>query len=129
MANTATLVSSSPNHITYLLTGDGTVIGPTITNATLLADMAPGPLRDAWNLVLTTQAAMRTALLGGGEGCVASLQLVATGTDTTAQVSQPVVDVDTDAVTITKAEINIGMSDTTGQLAYLTLEHWHSIVA
>ncbi len=123
MANTATLVSSSANHITYRLDGDGTVVGPTIANATLLADMKPGPLRDSWNKVLTTQAAMRIALLGGGDDCRASIQLVATGVDVTAQVDQVVADV----VTITKAEINIGMSDTTGQIAYLTLEKYHSM--
>ncbi len=133
MANTAVKVSASPNHLTYILTGDGTVIGPTIANATLLADMVPGPLRDAWNRVLTTQAAMRSALLGGlpGKGCqggTAKLQLAVTGTDTTAQKSLPTADVDTDAVTVTKAEVNIGMSDTTGQIAFLTLQCDHSIM-
>ena len=127
MANTATLVSSSRNHLTYLLTGDGTVSGPTIPSATILADMAEGPLRNAWNATYANQAAMRTALLGGGADCVAGIQLVATGVDVTAQTNQVVTDVDTDAVTPTKAEINVGMSDTTGQLAYLTLTHYHSI--
>lgn len=128
MANTATLQSASPNHITYLLTGDGTVAGPTIANATLLADMVDGPLKDAWNATYATQAAMRTALLGGGAKCCASIQLMVTPVDTTAQANQVVADVDVDAVTATKAELNISMSDTTGQLAMLTLTHWHSIV-
>ncbi len=128
MPNTATKVAATPNRLTYLLTGDGTVAGPTIANATLLADMVPGPLQNAWNQVLTTQAAMRTALLGGGANCRASIQLVATGNDVTAQVNQVVCDVDTDAVSTTKAEINIGMSDTTGQLAYLHLMHDHSAI-
>ncbi len=129
MANTATKVSASANHLTYLLTGDGTVGGPTITSAILLADMqVGGPLWAEWNKVLTTQAAMRAALLGGLANCRVSIQLVATGVDVTAQVDQVVCDVDTDAVATTKAEINIGMSDTTGQLAYLHLIHEHSIV-
>lgn len=131
MANTAAVASVSLNHITYLLTGDGTVAGPTIANATLLADMivaGEGPLYQAWNTPWVTQAAMRTALLGGGAQCVAEVQVVATPVDTTAQVNQIAIDVDTDAVTVTKAEINVQMSDTTGQLAYLTLSHWHSIV-
>jgi len=128
MANTAVKVSASPNRLTYLLTGDGTVAGPTIANATILADMVNGPLKDKWNAVLTTQAAMRTALLGRGSHCAIELQLVATGVDVTAQTNQVVADVDTDAVTVTKAEINVGMSNTTGQLAYMHLVHDHSIV-
>ena len=128
MANTAAKVSSSPGHLTYLLTGDGTQVGPTVANATILADMAPGPLRDAWNKTYADQAAMRTALLGGGQSCEASVQLVVAVADITAEENQISVDVDTDAVTATKAEINIGMSDTTGQLAYLHIKHRHSIV-
>ncbi len=131
MANTAVKVSASPNHLTYLLTGDGTVVGPTIANATLLSDMVGGPLRDAYNAILTTQAAMRAQLIGGlapGQ-CEMNLHMIATVADTTAQVNQPSVDVDVDAVTITKAEINITMSDTTGTIGYLTLRHRHSIIA
>lgn len=130
MANTATVVSATPNHLTFLLTGDGTVAGPTIANATILAAMVGGPLKDAWNTVLTTQAAMRSALLGGlaPQSCRAIIQLVASPVDTTAQVNQCCIDVDTDAVSTTKAEINVQMSDTTGQLAYLTLVHDHSMI-
>lgn len=133
MANTATKVSATPNRLSYLLTGDGTVAGPTIANATILADCVSGPLREAWNQVLTTQAAMRAALLGGlngpaGLGCFAIIQLVVAVADTTAQVNQACADVDTDAVSTTKAEINVGMSDTTGTLAYLHLVHLHSVV-
>lgn len=128
MANTAAKVSSSPNHLTYLLTGDGTVAGPTIASATILADMEPGPLKDAWAASYANQAAMRTALLGGGADCEARVQLVATGVDVTAEKNQPTVDVDVDAVTATRAEINIGMSDTTGQIAYLHLSHRHSMI-
>lgn len=128
MANTAVLESASPNHATFLLTGDGTVIGPTIANATLLAAMKSGPLKSAWNKEYADQAAMRTALLGGGEHCRASIQLRASGVDITAEINQIVADVDVDAVTAEKAELNLGMSDTTGQFAYLTLSHAHSFV-
>lgn len=128
MANTATKVAATPNRLTYLLTGDGTVAGPTIDNATILADMVAGPLKNAWNATYANQAAMRTALLGGGANCRAAIQLMATGVDVTAQVNQVVVDVDTDAVSVTKAEINVGMSDTTGQLAMLHLMHEHSAI-
>jgi len=128
MANTATKASASPNHLTYLLTGDGTVAGPTIANATLLADMIGGPLRTAWNSTYASQAAMRTALLGLGGHARINLQMVATGVDVTAETNHVVADVDTDAVTATKAEINVGMSDTTGQLAYMHLIYDHSMV-
>jgi hypothetical protein len=136
MANTAVKVSASPNHLTYILTGDGTQVGPTVANATILADMVPGPLKDAWSAVLTTQAAMRNQLLGGLSGaatgsegsCDASVLLLAAVKDVTAEINQPSVDVDTDAVTATKAEINITMSDTTGQIAMLTLRHRASTI-
>ena len=128
MANTAAKASSSPNHLTYLLTGDGTQVGPTLASATILADMTPGPLKAAWEAAYADQAAMRTALLGGGKDCEVSVQLVVAVTDTTAEENQISVDVDTDAVTATRAEINLGMSDTTGQLAYLHIKHRHSIV-
>lgn len=129
MANTATLAGATNQRAVYLLTGDGTVTGPTIANATLLADMVEnGPLYDAWNATYADQAAMRGALLGSGAACRAVIQLVNAVNDVTAEQNQIAVDVDVDAVTPTKAEINIEMSDTTGQLAYLTLIHDHSIV-
>jgi len=132
MANTAAKVSASPNHLTYLLTGGGTggggeEVGPTVANATILADMVPGPLRDAWNATYADQAAMRTALLGGGADCHVEVQLAVAVNDTTAELNQVSVDVDVDAVTATKAEINISMSFTTGQLAYLHIKHRHSL--
>ena len=129
MANTATKASASPNRLTYQLAGDGTQVGPTIASATLLADMVPGPLKDAWTAAYASQAAMRTALLGGGAGCKVSVQLAVAVSDVTAEENQISVDVDADAVTATRAEINIGMSDTTGQIAFLHIEHIHSLVA
>ena len=127
MANTAAKASSSPNHLTYLLTGDGTQVGPTLASATILADMEPGPLKQAWEAAYADQAAMRTALLGGGAHCEAEVQMAIAVNDVSTQVNQVAVDVDTDAVTVTRAEINIGMSDTTGQRAYLHLRHRHSL--
>ena len=129
MANTAVKVSASPNHLTYILTGDGTQVGPTIANATILADMyVGGPLWGAWNATYANQAAMRTALLGMGAFCKVTVQLVTSGVDVTAERNQITVDVDVDAVTATKAEINIAMSDTTGQIAYLHIERVHSSI-
>jgi hypothetical protein len=132
MPITAVAVSASPNHLTFLLTGDGTA-ALILANSTIQAAMVAGPLKNAWDTVLTTQAAMRAKLLGGdsaatGGFCEARLLLLVTPVDTTAQINQPTVDVDTDAVSTTKAEINVGMSATTGQIAYLTLEHRHSAV-
>ena len=130
MANTATLITNSatPYHITYALVGDGTVAGPTIANATILADMATGPLKTAWSAAYASQSAMRAGLLAGvATGCRARLLLLASGVDVTAQNNQITIDVDVDAVTPTKAEINVTMSDTTGQIAYLVLECCNSI--
>lgn len=130
MVNIAVKIAAGPHHLSYLLTGDGTQVGPTIANATILADMVPGPLREAWNSVLSSQAVMRSALLGGlasvsacPAGCRAHLLLLTAVQDVTAVINQPSIDVDTDAVTATKAEINITMSATTGQRAVLTLHH------
>ncbi len=136
MANTATKVHASPNRLTYRLVGDGTVAGPTLANATLLADMVDGPLKDLWSLNFADQATMRNRLLGGAQsgvladsaGGMAIVQLVVAVNDVTAQENQIAVDVDTDAVTATKAEINISMSDTTGQVAFLHILHQHSSI-
>ena len=128
MANPApVLLTATPYRVVYLLEGDGTVVGPTITNATLLADMVAGPLKDVYNATYAGQATMRTACLTSAP-CRAIVQLRATGNDVTAEKNQITVDVDVDAVTATKPEVNITMSDTTGQFAYLTLEHLHSII-
>jgi len=127
MANTATLVTATPYRVVYLLEGDGTVAGPTIANATLLADMVAGPLKDVYNATYANQAAMRTACLTTAPAR-ALVQLRTTGVDVTAERNQITVDVDVDAVTATKPEVNIGMSDTPGQFAYLTLECLHSII-
>ncbi len=129
MVNTAVKVSASPNHLVYILTGDGTQVGPTIANSVITNNMVPGPLRDAWIALYADQAAMRTALLGGGAQCEASVQLLVAVADTTAEENQISVDVDVDAVTATRAEINIGMSDTTGTIAMLKLTHWHTLCA
>ena len=126
MVNTAVLQSSSPNHATYLLTGDGTVPGPTIPSATLLTDMEPGPLRNAFASIHGNQAAMRTALLGGGADCEANVQMLVAVVDITVEANQVSVDVDVDAVTAALPEVNISMSDTTGQIAMLSLKHRHS---
>lgn len=127
MANTATLVTATPYRVVYLLQGDGTVAGPTIANATLLADMVAGPLEDIFNATYANQAAMRTACLTSAP-CRALVQMRTTVNDVTAEVNQVSVDVDVDAVTATKPEVNVTMSDTTGQFAYLTIEYLHSII-
>ena len=134
MVNTCVKVSASPNHLTYILTGDGTATGLTVANATILADMVAGPLKAAWAQPFALAVAttvMRPQLLGGATPrfCDANLQMAATGVDTTGDRNQLTIDVDYDATTATNAEINIGaFSDTTGQIAFLTLRHRHTIV-
>jgi hypothetical protein len=122
MANTATLRIQTPHRLVYELAGDGTVVGPTIASATLIADSAPGPLRDALSASYSTQALMRNAMLHGSP-CTMRVVLQTTVNDVTAERNQVGIDVDVDAVTATRPEINIVMSDTTGQLATLMIEY------
>ena len=126
--NVATLIGASKNHLVYIIQGDGTVVGPTLTNAGILADFGTnlGPLYDLLNATYANQAAMRVALFGTGARMFMQLRVSVAVTD--AQISQPTVDVDTDVATPTKPEINIAMGDTTGQFCYLYIEHIHSIV-
>jgi hypothetical protein len=131
MANTIALVGASKNHLVYLLTGDGTVIGPTRTNAEILADFGTnlGPLYDLFNAAYASQAAMRVALFGTGARMF--MQVRVSSTEVNGQITQPVVDVDTDAVSPTKPEINCGMSASNApgsQIVYLYVEHIHSVV-
>jgi len=123
MPNTAALQAATPKRAIYLLTGDGTVAGPTIANSVLLADVPAGPLRALLAGPHANQAAMRLAL---AQNCSVKLTLSATPVDTTGQTNQAVVDVDVDAITPTGMEINCGMSDTTGQVATLELNFLHS---
>lgn len=127
MANTAAKQVATPYRLVYLLTGDGTVQGPTIANATILADMVAGPLLDLWNAAYANQAAMRTAVMYSQPGRLL-IALQNAVNDVTAEQNQTAADVDTDAATPTKPEVNIEMSDTTGQIAVLTLEYLHSII-
>lgn len=128
MANTATKVASSPYSITYTLAGDGTVIGPTIASATLIADSEAGPLRDLLSASYATQALMRDALCYGDPGILV-MEPRTVVVWTTAQVNQASVDVDVDAITATRPEINVTMSDTTGQVVLLHVRYFQSAVA
>jgi hypothetical protein len=128
MANTVALLGTpTPNRCVFLLTSDGTgsVVQP-ITNATLLAAMVAGPLKDLWNATYADQAAMRLALMVNSASIRTQLRAVVN--DTTGEKNQCLVDVDTDATTPTKAELNFGMSDTAAQEALLVIEHVHSVV-
>jgi len=120
MAATVTVKKATRSRLTLLVQGDGTATH-IITQAVLAAAMTKaGPLKDQWTKVHTTQAAMRTALLEEkGRIVIRARTQVA---DTTAQVNQPAADVDTDAVSTTKAEINLQLSDTTGQEFYIDIE-------
>jgi hypothetical protein len=119
-------MNAAPYHVTYRLTGDGNVVGPTIASATLITDMAAGLLEDIFSATYANQAAMRTAVLEGGQGiCV--IQSRAQGNDVTAEHNQIQVDVDVDAVTPARPEVNIEMSDTTGQICYITFLAFHSV--
>lgn len=119
MGATVTVKKATRSRLTLLVAGDGTATH-IITQAVLAAAMVDGPLKTQWTKVHTTQAAMRAALLEEkGRIVIRARTQVA---DTTAQVNQPAADVDTDAVSTTKAEINLQLSDTTGQEFYIDLE-------
>lgn len=125
MANAEVKKSASPHRLVYEITGDGTATG-TITQATLAADCAAGPLKDLLTSVLTTQAAMRTNLLYSNPVKMTAWYRTVVA-DTTGNVNQLAVDVDTDAVSTTKAEINYQIHDTTGAVAILEIEYVHSL--
>ena len=125
MAASVTLKSATPHRVSFLVEGDGTATH-TITSAVLLAAMVPGPLYNAWNATYDDQAAMRAALLEG-RGRI-SFRDRALPVDTTGEVNRAAADVDADAVTATKAELNLQLSDTDGHDFYLDIEYSHSIV-
>lgn len=126
MANTTALVTSTPYRLVYLLTGDGTVTSPILTSATAITNSTAGPLRDALSASYASQALMQAAFLRGNP-VRTTITLRNAVNDVTAEQNIPTVDVDTDAVTVTRPEFNITMSDTTGQIAYLEIEYIHSI--
>lgn len=128
MANTAVLAAATTHRLVYTLTGDGTVAGPTIASATLIADSAAGPLRDLLSASYATQALMRTAMLEGTPARILTSLRVGAATALGPNAAQVAADVDVDAVTATRPEINITMSDTTGQVATLEIEYLHSII-
>lgn len=123
MANTAVKQFATPYALCYLLTGDGTVTGPTIPSATLLADMVDGPLKDAWSVTTYTGEAGRRVALVGGNPCVINVRSLSNPVQTTAEQNLISVGVDADAVTANLTEVNVVMSDTTGQVAMMTLEY------
>lgn len=119
MANTATKKLATANRLRYLITGDGTV-ALVIANATLLADMVAGPLKDLFNAAYADQAAMRVALFDANVRFLICKRAVVAGV--TAEVSDWAADVDTDAVTVAKPEINVQAPDQNGSAAYLDIE-------
>jgi hypothetical protein len=127
MPNTATLLTSTPYRLVYLLTGDGTVAGPTIASATLIADAVAGPLEDLLSATYANQAAMRFAFLTSNPARC-NITYLSTPTQVTAEQNLIVVDVDVDAITAARPEINIGMSDTTGQVGYLEIEYLQTTI-
>tara|TARA_Y100000034_G_C6897183_1_gene413926 strand:+ start:1068 stop:1454 length:387 start_codon:yes stop_codon:yes gene_type:complete len=125
MANTIAHLNSSANHSTWLFTGDGTVVSPALASATIIAAMVDGPLKDLFSASYANQAAMRTAVIEGNPGIVTTV-VRATGNDVTNEKNRFVLDVDVDAVTAARPEVNTNMSDTTGQIVVVTFHYLHS---
>lgn len=116
---------ATKNRLTLLVVGDGTPAN-VVPSATLLAAMIDGPLKDLWNAVYADQAAMRTELLEGGGYIRIRPRLAVAAVN--GEVSSYSVDVDVDAVTGTKAELNIQMPDTGVAEIYVDLLAHHSII-
>ena len=122
MANTAAKVHATAYRLVYRVTGDGTVTGPTIASATLIADASiEGPLQDALKASYANQAAMRAAFMESNPGRI-NVRIQTTPVQTTAEQNIPFADVDVDAITATRPELNITMSDTTGQIIIVEIE-------
>ncbi len=122
MANTAAAVGTSTScRAVFELTGDGTVAGPTIANSVILAGMAAGPLKTLWSTVHGDQAAMRAALFAGRGRMFITYRTSPAQVTTEDNLIE--IDVDVDAVTASLPEINVSMSDTTGQVGYLQIEY------
>ena len=127
MAVVAALVSATASRAVYTVTGDGAATSLTIANATLLADLdgTTGPLYQAFNATYANQAAMR-AVIGGGPANV-STPGVEIRMNPRSLGGVVAADVDTDAVTPTKPEINI-VFPATAAVFYLVLEYVSSVV-
>lgn len=121
MANTPVKVTASPYRLVYRITGDGTVAGPTIASSQLIADSAEGPLQDLLKASYANQAAMRVAFMESNPGRI-NVRYQTTPVQTTAEQNLAFADVDVDAVTATRPEVNVTMSDTTGQIILLEIE-------
>lgn len=125
MPTTFTKKHAGKHRLVYLAEGDGTVGPATRTNAELLADMEAGPLKDAFNATYANQAAMRAALLEQNVRVNIRKRAVVAGV--TAEVSDWAADVDTDAATPTKAELNVTAPDQNGGACYIEIEYIHSL--
>lgn len=127
MANTATLKYASPYRLVFELAGDGTVLGPNLDSAGLIAGCVDGPLKDALSASYGSLSALRAAFLYGNP-CEMRVTLNVAVNDVTATRNQISVNVASDQVTSTRPSILIEMSDTTGQSATLVVEYSHSII-
>jgi hypothetical protein len=125
--NTATLQYASPYRLVFELAGDGTVLGPTLDSAGLIAGCVDGPLKDALSASYASLAAMKAAFMYGNP-CEMRLTLNVAVNDVTAQHNQVSINVAADLITATRPSILIEMSDTTGQFATLVIEYSHSII-
>lgn len=124
MSTTITKKFASAHRLVYELSGDGTATDVDISNATLLADAVAGPLKDLLSASYANQAAARNAFLYGNPARL-RFHLQTRVNDVTAQKNQPSADVD---VSTNAVIIHTQMSNTTGQVAILTIEYLHTLV-
>ena len=133
MAITKTLTKSSPNRLVYLITGDGAAATLTIDSAALITDasaglpsaLSEGPLKSLLSASYANQAAMRSVFGGGNVELLVQVRSAVNSNIVSAQV-----DVDVDAVTATRPEVNLTFiaAPANGDTAYLVIENKHSVV-
>jgi hypothetical protein len=125
MPITKTLNKSSPNRLVYLITGDGAATSLTIDSAALITDAVAGPLEDLLSASYANQAAMRSVFGGGNVELLVQVRAATNSNIVSAQV-----DVDVDAVTAARPEVNLTFvaAPANGDTAYLVIENKHSIV-
>jgi hypothetical protein len=116
---TITKTKATANRLVYLVVGDGEDAAGLIDSVTLLADAAPGPLRNALKASYATQAAMR-AVFGGGNVPLECNHRTGTGSFAA--------DVDVDAITATRPEVNIVSPVDGTDAMYLVIEHKHTFI-
>jgi hypothetical protein len=123
MAISFTKTSATPNRLVYKMVGDGAAAANTIskTNAQLLADCVPGPLKDLLAASYADTAAVQAVFGGGAVEAATNVQvgtsgfIAIVGPIFTASANKPVLGFD-------------AVIPAASDAAFIVIEHKHSIV-